>query len=336
MIILDIDYSFSYAITMARPWRIEYEGALYHVLSRGNHHEEIFLIDEDRRSFLRALGQMSERFDVDIFAYVLMGGHYHLLLRTNRANLSKSMHWLGTAYTTRFNLRHSRNGHLFQGRYKSIIVENDSYLLQLSYYIHRNPLRAGSVKRLIDYRWSSYPAYAYNRRQPEWLNTALILSQFSAGDKHRSYREKVQEYSDEKRRIWEDVRHGLFYGTQAFIDHIRDTYLRDEPDRDIPEQKHLLNDCKPAEVLRRAAEILACDLRRLKQARRISNSEKTNRDLLVYLLWQTGRFSNSEIGEQFGLTYSSVTRRVDALTNRLEREEELKSRYEELKSQIKV
>ncbi len=321
---------------MARPWRIEYEGALYHVLSRGNQNQDIFLIDEDRRSFLRTLGQMSERFDVDIFVYVLMGNHYHLLLRTNKANLSKSMQWLGTAYTTRFNVRHSRNGHLFQGRYKSIIVENDSYLLQLSYYIHRNPLRAGSVKRLIDYRWSSYPAYAYNRRQPEWLNTALILSQFNAADKHRSYRENVQKYSDEKRRIWEDVRHGLFYGTQAFTDHIKGTYLKDEPNRDIPAQKQLLNDRKPAELLRSAAEILECDLRRLKQGRRITNPDKTNRDLLIYLLWQTGRFSNSEIGERFGLTYSSVTRRVDALKNRLERDEELKSRYEELKSQIKV
>lgn len=321
---------------MARAWRIEYEGALYHVLSRGNQNQDIFLIDQDRRSFLRTLGQMSERFDIDIFVYVLMGNHYHLLLRTDKANLSKSMQWLGTAYTTRFNVRHSRNGHLFQGRYKSIIVENDSYLLQLSYYIHRNPLRAGSVKRLIDYRWSSYPAYAYNRRQPEWLNTALILSQFNAADKHRSYRENVQKYSDEKRRIWEDVRHGLFYGTQAFTDHIKGTYLKDEPNRDIPAQKQLLNDRKPAELLRSAAETLECDLRRLKQGRRITNPDKTNRDLLIYLLWQTGRFSNSEIGERFGLTYSSVTRRVDALKNRLERDEELKSRYEELKSQIKV
>ena len=98
---------------------------------------------------------MSERFEIDVFAYVLMGNHYHILLRTRRANLKKAMHWFGTTYTQRFNRRHSRSGHLFQGRYKSIIVQNDAYLLQLSYYIHRNPLRAGLVKRLADYRWSS-------------------------------------------------------------------------------------------------------------------------------------------------------------------------------------
>jgi REP element-mobilizing transposase RayT len=321
---------------MARPWRIEYAGALYHVLSRGNQQQDIFLHDEDRRSFLKAIGQMSERYDVDIFAYVLMDNHYHLLLRTNNANLSKSMQWLGTTYTTRFNLRHARNGHLFQGRYKSIIVENDAYLLQLSYYIHRNPLRAGCVKRLIDYRWSSYPVYAYQRRYPEWLNTKLILSQFKAADKNRIYREKVQRYSEEKKRIWEDVRHGLFYGTQAFIDHIKGTYLADEANRDIPEQRMLLKERKPEELLKSAAEILGCDLGRLKKSRRITDSDKTNRDMLIYLLWQTGKFINSEIGEQFGLTYSSVTRRVDAFKNRWEKEEDLKSKYEKFKSQIKV
>jgi REP element-mobilizing transposase RayT len=319
---------------MARPWRIEYAGALYHVLSRGNQHQDIFLQDEDRRSFLKAIGQMSERYDVDIFAYVLMDNHYHLLLRTNNADLSKSMQWLGTTYTTRFNLRHTRNGHLFQGRYKSIIVENDSYLLQLSYYIHRNPLRAGCVERLIDYRWSSYPAYAYHRRYPEWLNTNLILSQFNAVDKNRVYREKIQQYAKENKRIWEDVRHGLFYGTQAFIDRIKDTYLADKANCDIPEQGKLLKDRKPDELLKSAAEVLGCDLGRLKRSRRITDSDKTNRDMLIYLLWQTGKFTNSEISEQFGLTYSSVTRRVGAFKKRWEKEKELKSKYEKFKSQI--
>ncbi len=120
---------------------------------------------------------MSERFEIDVFAYVLMGNHYHILLRTRRANLKKAMHWFGTTYTQRFNRRHSRSGHLFQGRYKSIIVQNDAYLLQLSYYIHRNPLRAGIVKRLTDYRWSSYKVYAYGHKTPKWLSTELILSQ---------------------------------------------------------------------------------------------------------------------------------------------------------------
>jgi len=158
---------------MARPLRIEYEGAYYHVLSRGNKLQAIFLSDQDRYTFLKTLGRMSERFEVDIIAFVLLNNHYHLLLRTNHPNLSKSMQWLGTTYTTIFNLNHSQKGHLFQGRFKSILVENEPYLMQLSYYIHRNPLRAGMVQRLIEFPWSSYPAYAYNRRRPDWLKSYI-------------------------------------------------------------------------------------------------------------------------------------------------------------------
>ena len=179
---------------MARPLRIEYNGAFYHVLSRGNAGEHIFKDPKDRLTFLDIIGNASERFSLDVFAYVLMDNHYHLLLRTNQTNLSKAMQWLGTTYTRRFNNRHHRGGHLFQGRFKSIILENESYLVQLSCYIHRNPLRAKMVERLIEYTWSSYPAYAYNRRHPEWLNTALILSQLNAADKHRSYRENVLKF----------------------------------------------------------------------------------------------------------------------------------------------
>jgi len=172
---------------MARPWRIEFEGALYHVLSRGNEQKDIFRDNEDRVSFLHCLGEMSVRFETDIFAYVLMGNHYHILLRTNLANLSRAMQWMGATYTRRFNNRHLRSGHLFQGRFKNIIVQNDAYLMQLSCYIHRNPLRAGIVKRLADYTWSSYPAYAYGKTHPEWLNPDIILSQFRTKERHRLY-----------------------------------------------------------------------------------------------------------------------------------------------------
>ena len=117
---------------MGRAWRIEYEGGLYHVLSRGNERKDIFHDDRDRLTFLDAIGEMADNYDVDIFAYVLMGNHYHILLRTNQANLSKSMQWLALTYARRFNNRHFRSGHLFQGRFKSIIVQNDAYLMRLS------------------------------------------------------------------------------------------------------------------------------------------------------------------------------------------------------------
>ena len=148
---------------MGRAWRIEFEGALYHVLSRGNERREIFYNAGDRRLFLRRLGEMAERYEIEVYAYVLMANHYHILMRTHRANLSKAMHWFGVSYTNRFNAMHGRSGHLFQGRFKSMLVENDAYLLGVSHYIHRNPLRAGIVKRLVDYPWSSYRAYAYGK-----------------------------------------------------------------------------------------------------------------------------------------------------------------------------
>jgi REP element-mobilizing transposase RayT len=186
---------------MARAWRIAFEGALYHVWSRGNERRDIFFGDEDRRRFLDALGDMAQRFEMDVFAYVLMGNHYHLLLRTARANLSRAMQWLGVTYTNRFNAKHLRSGHLYQGRFKSMLVQNDAYLLQLSYYIHRNPLRAKMVERLADYRWSSYRTYAYGQKAMGWLNTERILSQLvNAPGRHQAYRENTQKYAKEESR----------------------------------------------------------------------------------------------------------------------------------------
>ena len=206
---------------MARPWRIEAEGAYYHVLSRGNERRDIFIDDRDRRLFLSTLGETSERFKLDIFAFVLMCNHYHVLLRTNLANISRAMQWLGLTYVRRLNNRLKRSGHLFQGRFKAMLVENDAYMMELSCYIHRNPLRAGMVKRLIEYRWSSYPVYAYGRKGPQWLKTDLILSCFQGGDRHKGYREKVQNYAGEEGRLWEDFKHGLILGSETFMEKIR-------------------------------------------------------------------------------------------------------------------
>ena len=322
---------------MARPLRIEYEGALYHVLSRGNNKQTIFRSDPDRRTFLKTLARMSERFEVDIFAFVLMDNHYHLLLRTNRANLSKSMQWLGTTYTTIFNLRNSQKGHLFQGRFKSILVENESYLTQLSCYIHRNPLRAGLVQRMVHYPWSSYPAYAYERDQTDWLNTDMILSRFGTGSSARkAYREKVQRYADERKSIWEDIKHGMILGSQGFISRIKKNYLNDTATEDVPEQKKILNDVDLGELIESGARILKVDLQKLKNSRRVTKTEMINRDILVYYLWQRGQFSNSEIGSHVGRGVSSVSRRVGIFQSLLDRDKAFQARYDNYNSIIKV
>ena len=270
---------------MTRPWRIEFEGAYYHILSRGNERRDIFSDKDDRISFLDTLGKMSDRFEVEVYAYVLMDNHYHLLLKTNKPNISKSMQWFGTTYTRQYNIKHKRNGHLFQGRFKSFLIENDEYLMHLSCYIHRNPLRAGIVSRLVDYPWSSYPIYAYGKKSPEWVYTKPIHSLLDTNDKHLAYRKMVQSYSREETRIWEDFRHGLFLGSQKFVDRIKAKYLTENPDVEIPQKRRVLRDTNPETILMKAAKVLKCDTDIFLQSSRISESDKLNRDLLIYLLF---------------------------------------------------
>jgi len=321
---------------MGRAWRIEYEGALYHVMSRGNDQKAVFLDDKDRRTFLNVIEAFWERFDVDIFAYVLMPNHYHLLLKTNLGNLSKAMHWLGTTFTGRFNKRHSRSGHLFQGRFKSIIVENDAYMLQLSCYIHRNPLKSGLVKRLVDYPWSSYPIYAYGKRAPEWLTTKVILAQFKDPNPHKAYREKVQQYAGEERKLVEELQHGFIVGSKDFVEKIRAKYLPEKPGIELPQQRKVAGGFDVEVALSQAAAAIGWDFHRLKKLTRIRGSDKENRDLLIYFLWNTGVLTNERIGRIFGLTYSSVSHAVKEVQSKLSASKELREKYRGINSQFKV
>lgn len=322
---------------MSRPWRIEYEGALYHLLSRGNERSDIFVDERDRHSFLDTIEEMSQRFEIDVFAYVLMSNHYHLLLRTRRANLKKAMHWFGTTYTQRFNRRHLRSGHLFQGRYKSIIVQNEAYLLQLSYYIHRNPQRAGTVKRLADYRWSSYRVYAYDRKTPEWLSTDLILSQFEGEqDRHKSYREKVQEYAKEEKRLFEDLRHGLILGSRQFVEKIRKKHLPSELDAAMPQQSQLATTVDLESFMVKAERKLKCDLKDFVRAGRLSGADKDKRDLLLYFIWQAGQLRNEQIGNLFGISYSAVSHIVRSFKAKLKKDQQLQAKFSQLNSLFKL
>lgn len=318
--------------TMARQWRIEYKGAYYHILSRGNERRDIFQDSDDRILFLETLGSMADRFDVEVYAYVLMDNH-HLLLKTNNSNISKSMQWFGTTYTRRYNVKHKRSGHLFQGRFKNFLIENDEYLIRLSCYIHRNPLRVGIVRRLVDYPWSSYPIYAYGKKSPEWLCTGPIFSCVETKEKHKAYREIVQSYSKEEKRIWEDFRHGIILGSQKFVDQIRSKYLTEKTDVEVPQKRQVLRNTNPESLLKKAAEVLKCNTNDFIQSSRISEENKYNRDILIYFLWSTGWYSNQEIGKLFGLCYSSISRRVTIMKSK---DYKIKERITMIKSQIKV
>jgi putative transposase len=322
---------------MARAWRIEFEDALYHVLSRGNERRDIFFGDDDRRLFLDTLGDMAQRFEIDVFVYVLMGNHYHLLLRTRRANLSRAMQWIGVTYTNRFNAKHSRSGHLFQGRFKNMLVQNDAYLLQLSYYIHRNPLRAQMVARLADYRWSSYRAYAYEQQAPKWLNTKPILSQLvNAENRHKAYRENAQKYAKEESRLWEDLRHGFILGEKRFVSEIKKRFLPETAHREIPQQKLLTKEVDLNQIISKAAGFLGCDVEEFRRSARVSSSRVIDRDLLLYAIWQLGVRTNTQIGEIFGLSGSAVSKRVAVLKSKAADDKLIREKLAQIKSLIQI
>lgn len=157
---------------MSRPLRIEFPGAVYHVTSRGNRREPIFEDDADRQKLLNVLSQGMDRFDAQVLAYCLMGNHYHFVLHTRSANLSRLMRHLNGVYTQAYNRRHGKVGHLFQGRFKAILVDRDAYLLEVCRYVELNPVRAGLVPMAGDWPWSSYRAHVDEVPTPDWLDTA--------------------------------------------------------------------------------------------------------------------------------------------------------------------
>jgi putative transposase len=193
---------------MARKARVEFEGALYHVLDRGDRREDIFHDDVDRERFLSTLAEVCERTGWRVHAFVLMSNHYHLMIETPQANLVAGMRWFQTTWTMRFNRRHRLSGHLFQGRYKAVVVDPDErrYCALLSDYIHLNPVRAGLIgleHRLFDYRWSSYPWYAAMRGRSRWLDVGAVLGELGFEDTsagRRGYAERMRRRAIEERQ----------------------------------------------------------------------------------------------------------------------------------------
>ena len=218
---------------MPRKPRIEYAGAVYHVMSRGDRSEEIFRDDADRERFLAALGEVCARTGWRVHAYVLMGNHYHLLLETPEPNLVVGMQWIQGTYTKRYNVRHRLCGHVFQGRYKAIPVDLDGeYFSTVADYIHLNPVRVRGYdfrrRRLGEYRWSSFPAYAKGVRKPEWLTRDRVLGNLGLSDTpagrrryagHMAGRVDAVRYSDEPWRAdeaWDGIRRGWHVGSKGF------------------------------------------------------------------------------------------------------------------------
>ncbi len=218
---------------MARPLRLEYSGAVYHVTSRGNARQDIVLNDRDRPLFLDRLAHVIDRFGWRCHAYCLMDNHYHLVIETPQPNLSRGMRQLNGTYTQAVNRRHERVGHLFQGRFTAILVEKEAHLLELCRYVVLNPVRAKLVTHPRLWAWSSYRETAGERPGPTWLTTDWILGQF--GNKQRDAQVRYRQFVAEGRdgpRPWEQLKGQIYLGSEAFIaQHQPDRVLRDIPRR---------------------------------------------------------------------------------------------------------
>ena len=223
---------------MARPLRIEYSGAVYHVTSRGDARRKIFIDDTDRQQFLTILDSTIRKYNWLCHAYCLMNNHYHLLIETLDANLSLGMRQLNGVYTQFFNRHHKRPGHVFQGRFKAILVDKESHLLELCRYVVLNPVRVRRVEQPEAWQWSSYAATGGHRRSPEFLTTDWILGVFSSerGKAQKRYRQFVEEGS-KQRLPWNRLRGQVLLGDDVFVQKFKDLLVDKEKVKEIPRQQ---------------------------------------------------------------------------------------------------
>ena len=275
---------------MARPLRLEFSGALYHVTSRGDRREDIYLTDNDRNAFLKILGEVCERYNWIVHAYCLMDNHYHILIETPDGNLSKGMRHLNGVYTQYFNRTHKRVGHVYQGRYKAIIIQKENYLLEVARYIVLNPVRAYMVRTENDWQWSSYRSTLGHSRPPVWLNTNWIIAHFSKNQStaRERYRRFVAEGNNQP-SIWEKLRNQVYIGDADYIEQIQANVTSESDLGEIPARQR--------QAMPKSIEYYA---RKYK-----------DRDRAIRAAYQSGGYSLKELGIYFGLHYSSVSRIVN-------------------------
>ena len=311
---------------MARPLRIEYSGAFYHVTSRGNEQRDVFKSQRDREKFLGYLESATQRYGAAIHAHCLMSNHYHLLLETPEGNLSQIMRHVNGAYTTYFNVKRKRAGHLFQGRYKAILVEADDYLAELSRYIHLNPVRVGIVESPEQYQWSSYRIYTGHSKPLEWLRTGFILGCFAkkTEDAQKKYRTFVEgllgkEYENPlTRTIGTSI-----LGSAAFIDEIKTTHLQGKENGNIPALRQLASRPSPEVIMKEAKAVFADDV---KLARRAS----------IYLCHKYSGMKLREIGESFNVRDTAISEASRRFAKELEMDGKLRDMLAGISGKLKM
>ena len=312
---------------MARPLRIIFPGAFYHVTSRGNERRNIYKSKRDREKFLEYLESASERYEAFIHAYCLMDNHYHLLVETPIGNLPQIMQHINGAYTTYFNVKRKRSGHLFQGRYKAILVAIDEYAKELSRYIHLNPVRAGVVEIPEKYDWSSYKFYIGKQKTPRWLYRDFILSYFDIkiSSAQKSYQRFVNALTNNQYESpLKEVVSSTLLGSTEFIDFIKENYLLDkEPDNNLPALKELSDRVSMRDIFHEVEF-------------EVNKEELLKRDIKLYLCRRYTRERLKDIGKRFGIGESGVSKAYRRVSEKIPKDRRLKRKIEKIEKKLRL
>lgn len=271
---------------MSRPLRIQFPGALYHITSRGDGREIIYLDDRDRTVFLGVLKHVCARFNWVCHGYCLMPNHYHLLVETPDANLALGMRQLNGMYTQRFNRRHGRVGHVFQGRYHAVVVQKESHLLEVARYIVLNPVRAGLARSARSWRWSSYRATAGLANPPAWLCTGWLLQSFGRG--HVAASEAYRRFVDEGVREpspWEQLKQQMYLGDDGFVAAAQATIAGNNQSEEVP----------------------VAQRRPIPRSLESYEREAPDRERAIAAAYRSGGYSMRAIGRHFGLHLSRIS-----------------------------
>ncbi len=319
---------------MSRPLRIDYPNAWHHVMNRARRGQDLFVDKADYQQFIDLLQEITDLFNINVAAYCLMPTHYHLMLQTPDANLSRCIRHLNGIYTQRYNVSHSCDGTLFRGRYKSILVDADNYVLQLVRYIHRNPLKAGLVKRLDQYVWSSHIGYLSKAKKWNWIYKHFILDMLTTqiNSQIQIYKQFMAQEQDENLvRVLDGKNPPSILGSEKFISWIKDLFFKKKKDKEVPASKELAPDLD--KIISEVSNYYNVRPTQLKAVRR--GMENEPRDVAIYLIRSMRAEPLMRVGANFGLNqYSSVSSVVTRVKAKLQKDRKFKDRLEHIESNI--
>lgn len=283
---------------MPRPHRLQLPGMNYHIFSRGNEKQRIYRDDLDRRSFLAMLGRLKREIGFDLYSYVLMPNHYHFLMRTRAENLGKIMQLLNSRYSMYFNWKYNRVGHLFQGRYKSLFVQDDQYVLDLVRYIHLNPVRKRLVKEVNEYKWSSHPDYVKDR-PAKLVDRDYVMSLFGK-DRKEALQEYINFLGHGSKPMPESLLNGLAHGSKEFTEKIINEIKKRK--LHVPGWQLRQDRCSPECIIQLTADEFKVTVDELKTKRGKWNQAKR---AAIYLMWHNTSLSAHQIASYFNNMHPS-------------------------------